>query len=143
MVIHMTEAVKKIKLRRCSYSQEQIEAIAVATFKDAVVLEPGHIMKDGSIYTGKSPDTGKDMYVASKDAPLMMNFNDAVEYAKTLDMHGRKDWRVPTKAELNVLFENREKGALKGTFNLTDSNSSGWYWSATRYGGALAYAKCF
>jgi len=35
---------------------------------------------------------------------------------------------VPTKAELNVLFNNR---AAIGGFNVSGSNPAGWYWSAS------------
>lgn len=49
-------------------------------------------------------------------------------YAKTLDAHGHLDWRVPTKGELNVLFQNR---AAIGGFNETGSDPAGWYWSSS------------
>jgi hypothetical protein len=86
-------------------------------------------MPDGSIYAGISPDTKKPMYVTVEDAGLTMHFNTAVEYAQNLDAHGHKDWRLPTQAELNVLFENREKGALKGTFN--SISLAECYWNVT------------
>ncbi len=68
-------------------------------------------------------------------------FNEAAQYAKNLDAHGHKDFRVPTKEELNVLWENRDKGKLKGTFNETGSsllfdNETGsrteQYWSSSQ-----------
>jgi phage baseplate assembly protein gpV len=68
------------------------------------------------------------MYATSADASLTMTFNEAQEYAAKLDAHGHKDWRVPTKAELNVLFNNR---AAIGGFNVTGSHPVGWYWSAS------------
>jgi hypothetical protein len=86
-------------------------------------------MPDGTIYAGVSPDTGKPMYATPKDAPLTCNFNQAANYASKLDAHGRHDWRVPTKAELNVLFENRAK---IGGFNETGHIDRGWYWSSSR-----------
>ncbi len=60
-----------------------------------------------------------------------MDFNTAANYAKNLEFGGKKDFRVPSKEELNVLFENREKGALKGTFNLDCWSHAGYYWSST------------
>ena len=93
--------------------------------------KPGDRMDDGTIYAGISPDTGKAMYTTAADAPLTMKWKRAMDYAGGLDAHGRKDWRVPSKAELNVLWENRDKGALKGTFNVTGSDPAGWYWSST------------
>ena len=89
----------------------------------------GHRMPDGTIYAGISPDTGKPMYATPADAPLTMTFNDAVSYAKKLDAHGHTDWHVPTKGELNVLFNNR---AAIGGFNVSGSDPAGWYWSGTK-----------
>ena len=91
---------------------------------------PGDKMPDGTVFAGISPDTNKPMYATPADASLTMTFNDAQEYAAKLDAHGHKDWRVPTKAELNVLFNNR---AAIGGFNLAGSNPAGWYWSASPY----------
>jgi hypothetical protein len=88
----------------------------------------GDKMPDGTIYAGISPDTGKSMYAAPRDVSLMMQFNQARDYAARLDAHGHKDWRIPTKAELNVLFNNR---AAIGGFDISGSYPAGWYWSAS------------
>ena len=93
--------------------------------------EIGDVMKDGTIYAGISPTTKQPMYAAPTDAPLTMEFNDAAEYASTLEIGGKQDFRVPDKEELNVLFKNRKKGAPKGTFNLTGSFDGGCYWSSS------------
>jgi hypothetical protein len=93
--------------------------------------EIGDVMKDGSIYAGISPETQERMYVTAEDARLSMDFNKATEYAEKLNAHGHQGWRLPTKDELNVLFENQDKGALKGTFKLASSNPKGPYWSST------------
>src|SRR5215469_1416613 len=45
-------------------------------------------------------------------------------HAAMLTVHGHRDWRVPTKNELNVLFNNR---AAIGGFNVSGS-TPGWYW---------------
>jgi hypothetical protein len=89
---------------------------------------PGDKMPDGTIYAGISPDTNRPMYATPADAPLTMKFNQATDYAAKLDAHGHRDWRVPTKNELNVLFNNP---ATIGGFNVIGSNPAGWYWSAT------------
>jgi len=91
---------------------------------------PGDKMPDGTVFAGISPDTNKPMYTTPADASLTMKFNEAQEYATKLDAHGHKDWHVPTKAELNVLFNNR---AAIGGFNVTGSPPAGWYWSASPY----------
>ena len=59
------------------------------------------------------------MYATPKDAGTY-DFNEAAKYAKNSTLTA-KDFRVPTKGELNVLYQNRDKGKLKGTFNETGS----------------------
>src|SRR5262245_37428052 len=70
------------------------------------------------------------MFTTPADAPLTMKWNKAMNYASKLDAHGQKDWRVPSKGELNVLFQNR---AAIGGFDVTGSDPAGWYWSSTVY----------
>ena len=53
-------------------------------------------MRDGSIYVGISPEKNKPMYATPVEA-----------YVTKLDAHGYQDWRLPTKAELRMLFNNR------------------------------------
>ncbi len=88
----------------------------------------GDKMPDGTVYAGISPETNKPMFVTPADAPLM-GFNQAKEYAAKLDAHGHQDWRLPTKAELNVLYNNRR---AIGGFNLYGPRPAGWYWSSSQ-----------
>jgi hypothetical protein len=90
---------------------------------------PGEKMANGSIYAGISPDTGRLMFVAAADAPAALEPAQAETYASGLDAHGRKDWRIPTIGELNVLFNNR---AAIGGFDLTGQWPGGWYQSSTQ-----------
>jgi len=94
-----------------------------------VGLKPGDRMADGTVYVGISPDTRKAMYATPADAPLTLSFNQAQEYADKLEAHGHRDWRVPTKKELDVLFNNR---AAIGGFDETSSLPAGWYWSSSQ-----------
>jgi Protein of unknown function (DUF1566) len=100
----------------------------------------GDKMPDGTVFAGISPDTKKPMYATPADAPLTMTFNEARKYAKKLDAHGHNDWRVPSKAELNELFNNR---AAIGGFNVTGSYPAGWYWSGTQFLAWNALAQRF
>ena len=90
---------------------------------------PGDKMPDGTVYAGISPDANKPMYATPADAPLIYTFNDAQGYAAKLDAHGHHDWRLPTNAELNVLFNNR--GAIGG-FDISGSDPAGWYRSSSQ-----------
>ena len=75
--------------------------------------EIGAVMEDGKIFAGFSPTTGDKIFVTPKNAPRVMRKKTAVEYAARLEFGGYTDWRLPTRAELNVLYQNRNKG----TFN--------------------------
>lgn len=99
--------------------------------------EIGDTMEDGTIYAGVSPDTGEAMYVTSEDAPGTLKWKAAMKYATDLDANGHKDWKLPTKAELNVLFENR---ARIGGFNESGSFFAGRYWSSAEGPGYPASA---
>ena len=132
------------------YTNGSVQVKPAAANDTAIVAakgtpEAGDKMEDGSIFAGLSPDTGKQMFVMRQDG-LVATFNGAAKYAKTLNeskILGHDDWRVPTEAELNVLFQNKDKGALKGTFNLTVLTPAGWYWSSTPNDGNFAWQQRF
>src|ERR1017187_613806 len=108
--------------------------------------KPGDRMPDGTVYAGISPDTHKPMYAMPVDEPLTYTFKKAAVQADANNMTnalGHHDWRVPTKDELNMLWENRNEGALKGTFNVTGSYPAGWYWSSTQDSRYYAWAQRF
>lgn len=102
--------------------------------------KPGDKMPDGMVFAGISPDTHQPMYATAADAPLTYTFNQAQKYAAKLDAHGHNDWRVPTKGELNVLFQHR--AAISG-FNASGSHPAGWYWSSSQYDVSYAWAQRF
>jgi uncharacterized protein DUF1566 len=109
---------------------------------DGTTPQIGDEMEDGTIYAGISPNTHEAMYATPADAPLTYTFNQAQKYAKKLDAHGHKDRRVPSKGELNVLFQNR---AAIGGFDASGSDPAEWYWSASlvNYGFDVAWAQRF
>jgi hypothetical protein len=47
------------------------------------------------------------MYTTPADASLTMKWKEVMNCASKLDAHGHQDWRLPSKEELNVLFNNR------------------------------------
>ena len=53
-------------------------------------------------------------------------------------LHGHHDWRVPTKSELNMLFNNR---AAFGGFN--QMGPAGWHWSSTELDHETAWDQRF
>jgi len=108
----------------------------------------GDEMEDGTIYAGVSPDTGRPLYATPRDEPLTVTFKEAAIQAGALSMTktrrcGHHDWRVPSKGELNVLWENRTKGKLAGTFDETGSYPAGWYWSSSPGYDGFGWAQRF
>ena len=139
----MTSAKIFLDFRR--YSAQEVRDMAVHTLDAAAkswvaVPQIGDTMPDGTIYAGDSPDTGKPTYAMAADAPLTMKWQDARDYAKALDTHGHKDWRLPTKGELNMLFNNR---AAIGGFKVTGSDPAGWYWSVSQSSNESAAGQLF
>jgi hypothetical protein len=109
--------------------------------RSTATLRIGDEMEDGTILAGYY--RGRPLYTTPKDASEEYTFNEAVTYAKSLDAHGHHDFHAPTKGELNVLWENRDKGKLKGTFNETGSSPAGWYWSSSPGNNYDGWAQCF
>jgi hypothetical protein len=99
-------------------------------------LTVGDKMSDGTIFAGVSPETNRPMFVLPKDLSLTMTFNEAQKYASKLNAHGHQDWRLPSVAELNILYTNKDKGFLKGTFNESGHDREGWYFASPKF---LAY----
>jgi hypothetical protein len=128
----------KITLNFGRRTDDLVRSIAAATlesggFKIEVAMpkdpDVGDKMPDGTIYAGLSPDTGKPIYTTPADASLTMEWNEAMDYTSKLDAHGHQDWCLPSKDELNALFNNR---AAIGGFNVSGSEPAGWYWSGTQ-----------
>jgi hypothetical protein len=103
----------------------------------------GDEMADGTIYTGISPDTHKPLYTTPADAPGTYTWSKGGDYCRALQAPGHQDWHAPTKDELNILYQNRNTGALKGTFNETGSDPAGWYWSSSPSNFGLGWAQRF
>ena len=103
----------------------------------------GEVVADGTIYAGISPDTKLPMYVAPVDSCKALTFNDAAEYAKNLTVGDKNDFYMPSKNELEVIFTNRNEGALKDVFNLKGRGHKGWFWSSSPFGDSFAWAKRF
>jgi hypothetical protein len=122
--------MSKIRLYKMA-SKEATAALAAETLRAGGLREIGGKMADGTVYAGVSPDTKKAMYVPPADVSGPITFAEAKQYAGALNAHGYDDWRLPTQAELKVLFDNR---TAIGGFNQSGHFPTGWYWSLTPCG---------
>ena len=90
----------------------------------------------GWIYAGISKSSHQPFYVAPKDSGVF-RWKEAMAFA------AKDGSRVPSKEELDQIYEARNEGALKGTFNVTGSYPAGWYWSSSQFSDSDAWAQRF
>jgi hypothetical protein len=90
----------------------------------------------GWIYAGISKTTQQPFYVAPKGSGVF-KWKEAMAFA------AKDESRLPSKEELDQLYTVKDKGALKGIFNVTSSYSAGWYWSSSDNGSRHAWAQRF
>jgi hypothetical protein len=100
----------------------------------------GDRVPDGTIYAGTSPETDKALHTTPGDEPRAYNWDSGSRYCADLQAHGHHDWRVPTKGELNVLFQNRD---AIGGFNISGSYPAVWYWSSSQFDDDSAWDQRF
>jgi hypothetical protein len=118
-----------------------LSPLSHAVYAD-VIPSVGAFASDGSVYAGESPDTHKPLYATPTDAPDLVSWSDATKYCSGLQSFGHTDWRVPSKKELAVLYEDRKALALNDTFK-ESGDSAGWYWSSTEHEGNQAWVQSF
>ena len=98
-------------------------------------MPPGH-PNAGWIYGGISKTTHEPFYVAPKDSGVF-------QWQAAMAFAAKDGSRLPSKEELDQIYDAKDKGALKGTFNVSGSNSAGWYWSAPDTSNGDAWAQRF
>ena len=101
-------------------------------------VKTGAVVRGGAYdgWTYCETKKGRPFLIAPKDSGVMQ-WREAMEYAA----RGMMD--LPTKAELDAMFEERNMGALKDTFNLTRSYPACWYWSATQHDANYTWRQHF
>ena len=84
---------------------------------------------------GISKTTHKPFYVAPKDSGVF-------QWKKAMDFAAYEGARVPSQDELDQIYEARNQGELKDTFNVTGSYPAHWYRSS-RVDASSAWAQRF
>jgi hypothetical protein len=75
------------------------------------------------------PQTGLEWQFAS---PGPMNWYQAQQYAQSLKIDGKNDWRLPSLEELESLLDRRiYRPAMRAEIPFRDEHA---YWSATTFG---------
>jgi hypothetical protein len=87
-------------------------------------------LDDGGIYVSLSASDGKPLHAALKDLPDYETYEEALAAAEQLKSE-HPTAHVPTPKELDKnLFDNRNTGHLKGTFNTSGSFPASVYRSS-------------
>ena len=100
-------------------------------------------LDDGGIYVGLSAEDDKPLHSALKDLPDYKTYEEALAAAEQLkSLHPTS--HVPTPKELDKnLFDNRNIGHLKNTFNTSGATPGSVYRSSASYGGYTARVQWF
>ena len=98
---------------------------------------------DGGIYVGPSAEDGRPLHAALADLPDYKTYEEALAAAEQLkSLHPTA--HVPTPKELDKnLFDNRNTGHLKGTFNTSGSHPGSVYRSSASYSNDIARVQWF
>jgi hypothetical protein len=86
-------------------------------------MQAGH-PNAGWIYAGVSKTTHQPLYVAPTDSGVF-------QWKAAMSFAAKEGARVPSREELDQIHDAKDKGALKGTFNVTGWLPAGWYWSSS------------
>ena len=113
-----------------------------AAAKAKTAIEIGDL-DDGGTYVGLSAENGKPLHAALADLPDYKTYEEALAAAEQLKDR-RPTAHVPTPKELDKnLFDNRNTGHLKGTFNTSGSYPGSVYRSSASYHGDSARVQWF
>lgn len=100
--------------------------------KGKTALQIGDL-DDGGIYVGLSAEDGEPLHAALKDLPDYKTYEGALAAAEQLKAE-HPTAHVPTPKELDEnLFDNRNTGHLKNTFNTSGSGPGSVYRSSASY----------
>jgi hypothetical protein len=125
------------------FEKQQVAGTANNDAKPAAATEPqiGDRMparhpNAGWIYAGISKTTHEPFYVAPKDSGVF-------QWKAAMAFAAKDGSRLPSKEELDQIYDAKDKGALKGTFNVTGSDPAGWYWSSPEVSSGVAWLQDF
>ena len=94
------------------------------------------LAQDAKKIIGKPIKIG-NLLVAQNDFPIMMRWSDAKSACADLG----DGWRLPTKYELNILYENKDK--IGGFKNMFGGFARAFYWSSTEFDSNYAWNQDF
>lgn len=153
--IHLEKDLKSVVINGSSVQEQKDHSLLVKVRENGSTidvkpipprvktgLEAGDVLPDGTIFVAKL-ENGKTLVAAPEDAPEGLDFNDAAKFARKLKVGGKKGFHVPTREELDLLYQHRNDGTFEGTYKATGKYPDGWYWTSEACGDYGAYAQRF
>jgi hypothetical protein len=91
------------------------------------------------IFDGYDAD-GKFMNIeiSPKEYERKLNWHDAMMYCQLLSIDGKNDWRLPTKDELNDVYDTKND-----IYHSENDFVRAYYWSSTEYDDNCARGQYF
>ena len=111
------------------YTDDSIIVRPAVNGASTAAPKAGNRLADGTIYAGNG------FAAAPADAPGRYTWHDGNQYCEDLVAYGQDDWKLPTKEQLNRLYQNKNMGAFAGTFNDSADGITlaHWYWSSQEH----------
>jgi hypothetical protein len=125
-----------------------ISAESAARAKKVSILTTGELAKTKLGYAYKTGDTGPagGIMLVSLDGIILeaapastefrTNLNDAIKQCESLKVNSLGGWHLPTKEELNAMYQHLKKNRHGGF-------SDSWYWSSSQISSYAAWVQLF
>ncbi len=112
------------RLAAIKKEKERVEAEKARVARQLQQSAGRYTVKSGEMVTDKQ--TGLMWYILDTQLELRkcLNFDDANEYVKNLDIGGYRDWRLPTTNDLLLILNNAPAFPATG---------AKWYWTSELY----------
>lgn len=101
----------------------------------------GDLADDGAVFVGKTHE-GKPVYALPADEAAQLTFQEAQDRAAETSLATGRDYHLPSRGEMYVLFNNRAAAGLGGFQDQTRDRTS-WYWTNATTIWKSAYSRRF
>lgn len=89
-------------------------------------VEPGDEMPDGTIFVGLNPKTSQGIYMMPKRFDSKYYRDESISFISSLEAYGHKDWRLPTRREMDIIRQQTSHESIAAVFN--NRSPGPWFW---------------